>query len=211
MKRKTENLFVGGIFLLLGVACIALVTNGFKNNPYASSSVSERQNLIKLNLETEVKGQSLSDSETDYSKLLTFLNSNQKQTVFTDYVYTDDVANLSNVYKDNGGLRLGNKNDIGYFEVTTGISETAYKFNRVAITGYNYGTLNSTTDTWTCDVSGVSVNGLGAQMFTTNILDTSKQAPKETKKFELESLTNNLKVTGIDHRLTITQIELWVE
>ena len=112
---------------------------------------------------------------------------------------------INNVYKDNGGLKFGSSSAVGNFVV----SLKDYKFNHIKITGRNYSALNSQTNVYSCDVSGISVNGSEAYMFKTNEDDTSKQSPIESKEFTFDSLQDTLQMTGIGKRATILSIELW--
>ena len=223
--RKKSNIgtIVGGTIaglLLLGlVGGVAYKSQGFRNwdikNWFTKSTTievkDERQNLKVLNLKNDVSGSKLNETT-----LITFLNESlgrnvdpifEKVMSQTEEVEGEETTTylINNVYKDNGGLKFGSSSAVGNFVV----SLKDYKFNHIKITGRNYSALNSQTNVYSCDVSGISVNGSEAYMFKTNEDDTSKQSPIESKEFTFDSLQDTLQMTGIGKRATILSIELW--
>jgi len=175
-----------------------------------SSSSTVEPYTLNFPTDTTVQGSSLS---TD-SLLLTFLNAQAPSGAsFVSVIqgqYGDNVTSLgfSKCYKDNGGLKLGTSTALGFFCV-----QSSREFNKVVITGHAFGeastiTSEHQTQTYSCDASGISVNGLNGLMFGANTSDTTLPPPTESKEFDLGSATQTLYVSAVSKRATILSIRL---
>ena len=219
--RKSKAIATGVIITLVSVALVGAlgaVTKGFKNwdiIPHTSTTVDTRQGLKKVDLKTDVKGSTLIETT-----LVSYLNGGRgdEDPVFKDVAYVEEVNSetssvtktylLNNVYKDNGGMKFGSSALLGSFTVNL---VDDYTFDHVKIIGRNYSALNGQTNVYSCDESGISVNGAEIQLFGTNAEDTKLEAPTEEKTFVFDSKQTQLKIETSGKRCTVFSIELWTE
>ena len=135
------------------------------------------------------------------------------------------------VYKADGGMQLGKfvKDDYASGSFTIKLDEKI-PFNRVAITGHTYSTAvyktekvdgvdkdvldkdgNKVIDHYDYDKSALSVNGSRGQSFSGNLINKKEVAKTETKVFRLSKATSELSLESIDGRITILEIQTWLE
>lgn len=215
--KKSKALTIGILTILVLVgACGALgaVTKGFQDwNIFQKKDVIEEDDRIGLkitNLKTTIKGSALNETS-----VISYLNEGlgEDDPVFKEVesITAEDGTisySINNLYKDNGGMKFGTSSKLGSFSIAL-IDD--YSFNRAKIIGRNYSALNSATNVYSCDESGLSVNGAEMQYFGTNVEDTKKEAPTEEKIFAFEQSQNILKIDTIGKRCTVFTIELWTE
>lgn len=144
---------------------------------------------------------------------------------------TTSVISPVAVYKADGGMVLGSIVEDDYTSgcFTINIDESR-PFNRVAITGHTYSSVvyktekvngveqnvvddkgNKVIDHYDYDKSALSVNGLKSQSFSGNLVNKKEVAKTETKVFKLSKATSELSLESIDGRLTILEIQTWLE
>lgn len=135
-------------------------------------------------------------------------------------------------YKADGGLVLGSLDSddkfvSGSFSVKL---DESIKFNRIAIVGRAYSTAvyktetknstvqdvvdskgNKVVDHYKYDNSSISVNEESSKSLLGNIINRTEVAKTETKVFKLDKATNELSITSIDGRVTILEIQTWLE
>ena len=135
------------------------------------------------------------------------------------------------VYKADGGMVLGSivKDEYTSGSFTIKLDENI-PFNRVAITGHTYSTAvyktekvdgvekdvldedgNKVIDHYDYDKSSLSVNGSRGQSFSGNLINKKEVAKTETKVFRLSKATSELSLESIDGRITILEIQTWLE
>lgn len=221
VSKKNKGIVTGLLIGLIGMACVGALgtlSKGFKDWNYKewfkTSETQEedtRVGLVKVNLETEVRGSQLTNTS-----IISYFNgglNDEASPVFKDVasVKEDDQSEsylLSYAYRDNGGMKLGSSSNLGSF--TINLVED-YTFNRCKIVGRNYSALNNQTNVYSCDVTSISVNGSEMQTFTTNESDTSIIAPTESKEFEFDTPQVQFSIATSGKRCTLFQIELWTE
>lgn len=222
MRRNKKNRLVGGVIgalvAILLVGGLGAVSKGFKDwnvkewfTPSEKIEEDTRTNLVKINLETDVKGSILNNST-----LISYLNEGLEEPIFKDVATVVEGEGDSQttkylveyVFKDNGGMKFGSSKNLGSF--TANLVED-YKFNCVKIVGRNYSALNNQTKIYSCDESMISVNGAEAQAFKTNEEDNTKEAPLEEKTFKYDDMQTSLNIAVTGNRATLFSIELWTE
>lgn len=231
-KKKNKGV-VGGVVAVLATALLVgglgALTKGFKDWTFdfkdsETETPDERFNLKVIDVRTDVSG-SLFNS----SSIISFLNEGlgeESDPIFKDVAFieheltrTDEETGekipyvekeymLTNVYKDNGGMKFGTSSGLGSF--TINLVEN-YTFTHVKIVGRNYSAFNNSKNEWSCDESSIIVNGAEAQVFGTNFDDKMKSAPTEEKVFAFQDTQNQLSISVLGRRATIFTIELWTE
>lgn len=178
---------------------ISTSTSNNSSSINSSSSSSSQNNEIK-EIALDFRHELSSTTALTTTTLLTFLNGANNLNPF------DTVSDTGYIYKDTGGLKFGSSTQSGFF---TAVTKGTYKFNKVMITGLNYSTYSTTSETWSCDSASLSVNDSNFVSWTTNAEDKTVQAPIETKTFTLETSTNTLKINS-NKRFVILEIKLEV-
>lgn len=135
------------------------------------------------------------------------------------------------VYKADGGMQLGKFVEEEYTSGTFTIKlDEKLEFNRIAIVAHAYSEAvyqtekvdgvekdklddkgNKIIDHYDYDKAALSVNGSRGQSFSGNLINKKEVAKTETKVFRLSKATSELSLKSIDGRLTILEIQTWLE
>lgn len=135
------------------------------------------------------------------------------------------------VYKADGGMQLGKFVEEEYTSGTFTIKlDEKLEFNRIAIVAHAYSTAvyqtekvdgvekdklddkgNKIIDHYDYDKAALSVNGSRGQSFSGNLINKKEVAKTETKVFRLSKATSQLSLKSIDGRITILEIQTWLE
>lgn len=135
------------------------------------------------------------------------------------------------VYKADGGMQLGKFVEEEYTSGTFTIKlDEKLEFNRIAVVAHVYSEAvyqtekvdgvekdklddkgNKVIDHYDYDKASLSVNGSRGQSFSGNLINKKEVAKTETKVFRLSKATSELSLKSIDGRLTILEIQTWLE
>lgn len=199
-----------------------------------------RKNLAKIDLSNEEKTSteltkgtlvSFLEAKNEGEAIVKGLGTKINPAVTEGGSATTSIIAPVAVYKADGGMQLGKffKDEYTSGSFTIKIDEKI-EFNRVAITGHTYSTAvyktekvdgvdkdvldkdgNKVIDHYDYDKSALSVNGSKGQSFSGNLINKKEVAKTETKVFKLDKATSELSLKSIDGRLTILEIQTWLE
>lgn len=234
-NKVTTALSILAVGLLVGL--VGAVTKGFSDWKFDDNILenNNRKNLAKIDVSNEEK----TSTELTKDTLVSFLETKNNGDAIvkelgtkkeTDSETTTVIAPVA-VYKADGGMVLGSivKDEYTSGSFTIKLDEKI-PFNRVAITGHTYSTAtyktekvdgveknvidedgNRVIDHYDYDKSSLSVNGSKGQSFSGNLINKREVAKTETKVFRLSKATSELSLESIDGRITILEIQTWLE
>lgn len=240
-KGVTTAIAVLAVGLLVGVAgAVTKGFSDFKFDDNVLEK-SDRKNLAKIDVRNSEKTTSsltkdnlvtfLEAKNTEENAVVVGLGTVINPATTEGGSATTSIIAPVNVFKGDGGMIMGKKVDEKYTSGTFTIKlDEDIKFNRVAVVAHVYSEAiyetetkdgkvqnvldkdgNKIIDHYDYDKTSLSVNGLHAQSYRGNIVNKKEVADEETKVFKLSKATSELSIESFDGRITILEIQTWLE